>query len=260
MQPHYRRRRTSLLWSMAVAVPFAVLPVGARPSSALVASWDYLATMEFQKTTFNAGAGVPTAGPNAITWSDPNSGNQSILRITNSPVSGIAFTNSAIPAPGPRLEFVNQPIALTSATLANTILHFELALLSLDPLSPGPVSLAANFSLAFAETGDTGACLISSPTPCPDILVLGGGVSSAPFVFAGDSYVIQFVAPALGPLPAAACAAAGVVPPCVGKVAEENTIDIDPDFRILRLPVPVPPTLMFVGLGLLGLSLARHRD
>ena len=262
MQPHGCPKRTSLLSGVAIAISFAVLPVGARPASAvLVTSWDYTAMMVFvsANTTFTLGAGVPSVGPNAITWGVPTSGGgPSAFRISNSPVSGIALTNGP-PVAGPLSQIVDNPIANNSATLAQTTLQFALALSPLVPALPGSVSLVADIPLAFAETPDIPPCLIASLNPCPDILVVVGGIPSAAFTFMGQPYVIQLVVPNLQPLPALACVAAAALAPCEGFATEENGTIADPDFRILRSPVPVPATLMVVGLGLLGLRLARHR-
>jgi hypothetical protein len=93
--------------------------------------------------------------------------------------------------------------------------------------------------------------------------VLIGTLNNA-FTFDGNTYFVSFFdsANALSPLSAAACAAAGAAPGCIGLTTiegQDNAFTFDMLITSRPISVPEPVSVSLLGMGLLALGLSRRR-
>jgi hypothetical protein len=170
----------------------------------------------------------------------------------------------------------NQPInepSLDSVTLRST-----LTLTPFDPAGAGLPSQSLDFVIDFLETpnganpcangGAQGVGVNSNG--CGDIFVIDQSSLNFPFQYdlglghGPQTYFISFFEQSggLNPLPAAACTAAGVAPPCLGFVTPEGantTFNFAAVITTAPVSIPVPGTLATMGLGLLLLGWRRKR-
>ncbi|MBI3109196.1 MAG: THxN family PEP-CTERM protein, partial [Candidatus Rokubacteria bacterium] len=208
-----------------VALLFSATPVLA----ATVASWTWTNTVTINtaSVTFTAG-GVPpgcqTVTTSLVRWgscTDPAA--RSLVEILGSPAGDppLLVTSSTTPVPGVSVRHLNRAISTTFKTLS--LGAFD-SLMTLTPFGGGlPVLIPGGFPIHFTETvndppppGPGGVCAVGVP-PCPDIFTIPLVALTIPFSYDTDglgpdpavTYLLSFSATGLGPLTAAACAAAG---------------------------------------------------
>lgn len=260
----------------------AIIGLGLAQLSAQAAPvtiWDYSVTTQWTGATFTGGTLNATQTPTERSWgADLNgaaAGNGTLaIGVERSGIlvdglvnAGSVTTGSLVPQLTSEFRHINNPISGAFATLATATLQ---TVLTLTPNTPSGPALSPNltktFDINFAETPNVaGTCVVEAGSVCDDVFVISLGSLNQSFNYDGFDYflsIVKMMGP-LDPLAALTCAAAGATSPCLGFVTLEEADNIV-KFGLLITQVPVqipePGVLSLMGLGLLGLVLARRRQ
>ena len=156
---------------------------------------------------------------------------------------------------GSLLTHINNPITSGGATLKTLQLKDVFNLSSVAPAHDFD-EVTSIFDILFKET-------TNSPGAVDDIFVVQNpGELSQVYTFGGYEYTLAVFATGLGPLDPSLCAAVPTSDPCFGLVTAENaTTDVQffLSLSARAVDVPEPTSLGILGLGLVGLSLAKRR-
>jgi hypothetical protein len=259
------------------------------PAAAVqITSWDYFFRAAWDN--FQPNPGVTGDTPTA--WSDPATPgtflNTRLRWGQTSPGGGVnpnaqsqlVITPVAQSGPaGPNPELITNVTTLHTfdishknfvifgpTSLDSTNFLTNLTLAPREPVvGPDRTAQTLTFTVNFQETrnADPNCPVSGGPNLCSDIFVLGGlnnlqklipGAIFGP-EFADTDYLATISIQGLGPLGAAACAAAGSPDPnCQGFITTENAINTFSTFFTITALVPEPSSLALTGLVMLGLG------
>lgn len=259
--------RTSVK-GLVAAIAFAGAGMVATSAQAApIVEWAYEVETTWTGSTFTAGGGSQTTNDTQLSWgqtggTEPWDGGEdrSGLEIEDvSPQPGTVFTNGAV-APTSTITHFNSSISGSFATLDTATLSTSLSLAAVDPAFGPILADTIDFEIDFIETENSSPCGFPVDSICDDIFVIELGSLTNQFEVLGITYNISIVTLSgnITPLPDDTCAAAGVANGCLGFTTPEG--EITPvEFGILITQVPAPGALALLGLGLLGLGIARRR-
>ena len=269
----------------AITVAVALISATAVQAGPVVTQWGYNVQSNWNTgfTVFGAGGGTQVNTNDVISWGgtgnyaianqDPSIARSAIAiegGTIGAPSAGFVNTNLAVLAGGTPLgvgslvAHYNRSLSSSFSTLKTTRLTSSLILNPNLPVNlPAFPAFNVGFGVTFIETPNT-TCFAGSLSVCDDIFVLDLPSLSQSFNFDGNTYTVnQFTTSgSLGPLTPAACAAAGVLPGCIGFVTQEGVKNIAQfGFSITSVPqvIPEPGSIALLGLGLLGLAAIRRR-
>jgi hypothetical protein len=267
-----RRTLTSLA---IVAAGFSAGGARADLANGIVDQWSVGVVAQFLCDTALWTGSAQDCAANSMTWGTDGGDGRSGLDITNPAGPTIVNTNGPS-VPNVAVTHRNNPI--TGSTLDEVKLRSTLTLTPFSPPDTGLPSASLDFLIDFQETsngadpcanGDANGVGVNV-NGCGDIFVIDQGALN--FAFQYDlgtgqglkTYFISFFEQTggLNPLPVAACNAVGVTSPCLGFVTPEQastTFNFAAVITTKPVEIPVPGTLVSVGLGLLLLGLRRRR-
>lgn len=286
-------RSNPFKWLRRLAIAaVATTAVVAAPAWSAVTDWSFSVTTTFaDPATGTNGAIHPQAynghSNTLLCWGTPAGGgaghapcpgsigpNQSALKIDPSAATGTLHTVIGSQdvqlidlQPATTLTHYNNPLNANSNSLTRATLLNSVQLQALLPPGSQEDPWAANFSINFTETSNSGTCAAPPQSnPCSDIFVLGGNALNQSFVYPddGETYWLHFFAMGadgnvLPSLTNAECAAAGASSGCFGFVTQEGqATPMRLGIAISTVPfgVPEPGALGMMGLGVLGIGLA----
>jgi hypothetical protein len=261
----------NLAKNIAAVAGLGLFAAGAN--AAIIPSWDFTVTAGFDTaaTTFDADTGGSTVNTaQELSWGatggDATAGdtgdaedNRSALIWDQLVVTGNFATGTT--ATTATLTHWNNPILGTYKSLLSASIDTTLTLTGV-PAGPALAPISRSFAFSFKETPNRNNCGFPSASNCDDIFVVDIDDLSDSFVIDGVEYTAFVTTDGLGDLPASACDAAGVTPPCGGlqtRESEQNVFAFEIGVTARELPVPAPATVALFGLGLIGLGAARRR-
>jgi hypothetical protein len=258
----------------------AIIGLGLAQLSAQAAPvtiWDYSVTTQWTGSTFTGGTLNATQTPTERSWGADLNGDaagngtlavgveRSGILVEGEVRSGTVVTGSLTPQLTSEFRHINNPISADFATLATATLQTQLVLTPNTPSGSSLPSLTKTFDINFSETpNQAGTCVVEAGSVCDDVFVISLGSLNQSFSYDGFDYflsIVKMLGP-LDPLAPTTCATAGAASPCLGFVTLEgadNLVEFGLIITQVPVDIPEPGVLSLMGLGLLGLVMARRR-